>query len=44
VARRIADRLKKLDALLTGEQTIWARLRENREGTKPVASINVLDR
>lgn len=31
-AGRIADRLEKLDDILSGEQTLWARLRESREG------------
>jgi hypothetical protein len=31
-AARIADRLAKLNDLLIGEQTLWARLRENRDG------------
>jgi glucose/arabinose dehydrogenase len=29
---RIADRLEKLDALLSGEQTLWMRLRAGRDG------------
>lgn len=31
-AARIADRLEKLDALLSGDRAVWARLRETREG------------
>ena len=29
---RIATRLEKLDAILSGEQTLWARLRGGRDG------------
>ena len=31
-AARIATRLEKLDAILSGEQTLWARLRGGRDG------------
>jgi hypothetical protein len=31
-AGRIADRLAKLDDPLSGEQTLWCRLRENHQG------------
>lgn len=41
-ACRIADRLEQLDALVTGEQTLWARLRENREGDIYVSIDNAL--
>lgn len=41
-AARIADRLEKLDDLLSGEQTLWARLRDNREGDIYVAVDNAL--
>lgn len=30
---RTADRLDRLDALLTGEADVWSRLVENRDGT-----------
>ncbi|ORV92792.1 hypothetical protein AWC11_07250 [Mycobacterium interjectum] len=41
-AARIADRLQKLDQLLCGQQTLWARLRENREGDIYVSVDNAL--
>lgn len=41
-AARIADRLEKLDALLSGEQTLWARLRDNREGDIYIQVDNAL--
>lgn len=41
-ARRIADRLEDLDALISGEQTLWARLRDSREGDIYVSIDNAL--
>lgn len=41
-AGRIADRLAKLDDLLTGQQTLWCRLRDNREGDIYVSVDNAL--
>jgi hypothetical protein len=39
---RIATRLEKLDAILSGEQTLWARLRDSREGDIYVCVDNAL--
>lgn len=41
-AGRIADRLEKLDALLSGEQTLWMCLRVDRDGDLYVSVGNPL--
>lgn len=41
-AARIADRLEKLDQLLSGQQKMWAQLRENREGDIYIQVDNAL--
>lgn len=41
-ACRVADRLEDLDALISGERKLWARLRENREGDIYVSIDNAL--
>ena len=39
-ACRIADRLDKLDALLTGEESTWLRFRPNQEGDEVTVVID----
>lgn len=41
-AGRIATRLEKLDEILSGEQTLWARLRGGRDGDLYVSVDNAL--
>jgi hypothetical protein len=41
-AGRIATRLEKLDEILSGEQTLWARLRGGRDGDLYLSVDNAL--